>query len=63
MDYCCEFEQGVAAEDSVVGIVDVDHIKSNCFISLCCTVAKRYVGLYLSKSFDPLASEPNEWIL
>jgi len=63
MNYCCEFDQGVATEDGVVGIVNVDHVEGNCFSSLSSTFAKRYVELYLSKSFDSLASEPNEWIL
>ena len=63
MDYCCEFDQGVAAEDGVVGVVNVDHVESSCFGSLRCTFAERDIELYLSKSFDSLASEANERIL
>ena len=63
MNYCRKFDQGVATEDCIVGVVDVDHVEGDCFSSLSCTFAKRYVELYLSKSFDSLASEPNEWIL
>ena len=63
MDYCYEFDQGVAAEDSVVGVVYVDHIEGYGFGSLCCTFAERDIELYLSQSFDSLASEANEWIL
>ena len=63
MDYCCEFDQGVAAEDGIVGVVNVDHIEGYCFGSLRCTFAERDIELYLSKSFDSLASEANERIL
>ena len=63
MNYCCEFDQGVAAEDGVVGVVNVDDIEGYCFGSLCCTFAERDIELYLSKSFDSLASEANERIL
>ena len=63
MDYCCEFDQGVAAEDGVVRVVYVDHIEGYRFDSLCCTYAERDIELYLSQSFDSLASEANERIL
>jgi hypothetical protein len=63
MDYCCEFDQGVAAEDSVVGVVYVDHIEGYRFGFLYCTFAECDIELYLSQSFDSLASEANEWIL
>ena len=63
MDYRCEFDQGVAAEDGVVGVVNVDHIEGYCFGSLRCAFAERDVELYLSKSFDSLASKTNERIL
>ena len=63
MDYCCKFDQGVAAKDGVVGVVNVDHIEGYCFGSLRCTFSKRDFELYLSKSFDSVASEANERIL
>jgi len=63
MNNCCKFDQGVAAEDGIVGVVDVDHIESYWFSSLCCPFAEYDIELYLAKSFDSLASEANEWIL
>ena len=63
MDYCCEFDQGVAAENGVVGVVNVDRIEGYCFGSLCCTFAERDIELYLAESFDPLSSEADERLL
>ena len=63
MDYCCEFDQGVAPKDGVVGVVYVNHIEGYCFGFLRCTYAERDIELYLSKSFDSLAFEANERIL
>ena len=63
MDYCCKFDQGVAAEDGVVGVVDVDHIENYCFGSLGYPFAESDIELYLAKSFDSLASETDEQVL
>ena len=63
MNHCCEFDQGVAPKDSIIGVVDVNHIKGYCFGSLCCSFAERDIELYLAKSFDSLASEADERVL
>jgi len=36
------------AEDGIVGVVDVDHIKGYCFGSMRCTFAECDVELYLA---------------
>ena len=63
MDYSCKLHQGVAAEDGIVGIVDVYHIEGYCFCSLRGPFAERDVELYLAEGFDSLTSEANERVL
>ena len=63
MNYCYKFDESVAAEHSVVGVVDVHHNESYCFGSLRCPFAERDIELYLAESFDPLSSEANERVL
>ena len=63
MDYCCEFDQGIAAEDGVVGVVDVYHIESYCFCSLGVPFAERDVQFDFAKGLDFLSAEADEGIL
>ena len=63
MDYSCKLHQRVAAEDGIVGIVDVHHILGYCFYSLRDPFAERDVELYLAEGLDSLASEANERLL
>ena len=53
----------VAAEDGVVGVVYIHDIKGYCFSSLRSSFAESNIELYLAKSFYPLSSEANEWVL
>jgi len=62
MNHCCKFDQGVAPEDGVIWVVDVNYIEGYCFGSLCCSFAECDIELYLAKSFYSLASEANERI-
>ena len=63
MDYNCELHQRVAAEDGVVGVIDVNHIEGYCFCSLISPFVECDVELYLAEGFDSLSSEANEWVL
>ena len=48
MNYCCKFDQGVAAEDGIVGVTDVHHIEGYHFCSLGSPFTERDVELYLT---------------
>ena len=63
MDYYCELDQGVAAEDGIVGVVNVNHIEGYCFCSLSSPFDECDVELYFAEGFDSLASEANERVL
>ena len=63
MDCSCKLHQRVAAEDGIVGVIDVYHIEGYCFCSLRGPFAERYVELYLAEGFDSFASKANERVL
>ena len=63
MDYSCKLHQRIAAEDGIVGIVDVYHIEGYCLCSLRGPFAEHDIELYLAKGFYSFSSEANERVL
>ena len=59
MYHCCELDKGVAAEDGVVGVVDVYHIESDCLCSVGVPFAERDVQLNFAEGLYSFASEAN----
>ena len=51
------------AEDGIVGVVDVDHIKSYCFGSLGVPFIERDVQLDFAEGLYPFGSETNKRVL
>ena len=63
VDYRCKVDKGVAAENGIVGVVDVYHIEGDCFCSLGTPFAERDVQLYSAEGLYSFASEANERVL
>ena len=59
MDDGCEFDDGVAAEDGIVWVVDFHHINGDCLSSLCVIIVESDVQLNFAEGLYSFASEAN----
>ena len=60
MDDGCEFDDGVAAEDGIVWVVDVHYIEGYSFGSLSVALSECHVELHLADGLYFLATEANK---
>ena len=63
MNHYRELDQGIAAEDGIVGVVDVYHIESYCFCCLGVPFAERDVQFDFAEGLYSFAAEAKEWVL
>jgi hypothetical protein len=55
VDNCCKLVDDIPPKDGIVGVLDVDDVKSYDFDSHGCALAKGHVYISLPNSFDLLA--------
>ena len=63
VDDCCELDDVVAAEDGIVWVGNVYHVKGYELCSLGIAFAKSHIQLYFAKGFDSFAPEANKQVL